>query len=139
MVFRTYVKILGPPIIGPIKELEKIAIKKDNICIMDFALINQLSSAQAADIGGSVGPLTSTQWVNPSTPMITMKYFERSGIPITIERCKNIISRSGESLGDNDFFFEWLKKPSFEEMNRLIEEMDEALAPYHCLYTIYNK
>ena len=25
MVFRTYVKILGPPIIGPLKELEKIA------------------------------------------------------------------------------------------------------------------
>jgi ASC-1-like (ASCH) protein len=68
-----------------------------------------------------------------------MKYFERSGIPITIERCNSLISRSGESLGDYDFFFEWLKKPSFEEMNRLIEEMDEALTPYHCLYTIYNK
>ena len=66
MVFRTYVKILGPPIIGPLRELEKIAIKKNDVCIMDFALANQLSQVQVDDVGASRSSPSANQWVHSS-------------------------------------------------------------------------
>ncbi len=56
-----------------------------------------------------------------------------------MERCGKIISKSGEMLGDYDFFFEWFKNPSQAEINQLIEKIDEALSPLGCSYTITTK
>jgi len=48
---------------------------------------------------------------------------------ISVKRCGKIISKSGEGLGEYDFFFEWFTKPTTDQVNELIEKIDEALAP----------
>jgi hypothetical protein len=57
----------------------------------------------------------------------------------SVERCNKIISRSGEMLGEYDFFFEWFKDPSMEELNNFIEKIDTVLTPLGCRYTIITK
>ena len=66
-------------------------------------------------------------------------YFDSGGITVPVERCKNIISNSGEMLGEYDFFFEWFEKPGLEQLYNLIERLDEELAPLGCYYTITTK
>ncbi|MFQ6054146.1 MAG: hypothetical protein ACE5OO_07985, partial [Candidatus Bathyarchaeia archaeon] len=63
-------------------------------------------------------------------------YFSSSGVQVSMERCRNIISESGEGRGEYDFFFEWFKEPNISQLKELIEKIDEALSPLGCLYTI---
>jgi hypothetical protein len=65
-------------------------------------------------------------------------YFALAGM-LTTERCSNIISKSGETLGEYDFYFEWFTNPSMEQINDIVEKIDEALAPLGCKYTITTK
>jgi len=74
------------------------------------------------------------------TPEAISDYFAPvSDSPVSVERCSNIISGSGQVLGEYDFFFEWFKDPSTEQLNDLIEKIDTALAPVGCRYTITTK
>jgi len=50
-----------------------------------------------------------------------------------------LISKSGWSLGDCDFYFEWERKPGFEELMELIELIDDVLARVNCKYTTVTK
>jgi hypothetical protein len=115
---KSYIKIYGPPVLESIRALERIAIDMPGVCIMDSIIIRDMPWYIAKDIGG---------------------YFSGSGIRISSERCKNIISKSGESLGEYDFFFEWTEKPYTEQLNDLIEKIDEALAPLGSSYTITTR
>lgn len=115
---KSYIKIYGPPVLKAILELEKIAIDIPEVCIMDTVILKEIPKSLAQDIGG---------------------YFTSRGVTIPIERCKNIISKSGKSLGEYDFFFEWLTSPSVEQFYGLIEKIDEALSPLGCYYTITTK
>jgi hypothetical protein len=65
-------------------------------------------------------------------------YFAELG-EVPEKRCSTIISKSGESLGEHDFYFEWFKKPTMDELNNLIEKIDEALAPLGVKYTLTTK
>jgi hypothetical protein len=56
-----------------------------------------------------------------------------------VERCSNIISKVGESMGEYDFFFKWLTDPTSDQLNELIGKIDKALKPMKCLYTITTK
>jgi hypothetical protein len=58
---------------------------------------------------------------------------------ITAERCSKIISESGEDLGDYDFFFEWFTEPEKRQVDKLEEEIKEALGPLDVEYTIEIK
>jgi prephenate dehydratase len=71
--------------------------------------------------------------------VLAVNYFNASGISLPEERRGNIISISRESLGEYDFFFEWLKGPSFEQLYKLIEKIDEDLSQLGCYYTITTK
>ena len=127
---RSYVKIYGPPVYDAIKVLEKLAIEVPTVCIMD-PLIQQL---YADDVGGGSpesGPTTSAAKA--------MEYFVPLKRDIGPERCGKIISKSGERLDEYDFFFEWLKTSSVDELNNLIKIIDKALAPLGCKYTITSK
>ncbi|HUS78131.1 MAG TPA: hypothetical protein VM050_05665 [Patescibacteria group bacterium] len=115
---KSYIKIYGPPLLKALKELQKLAIDTPEVCIMDTILQQQQPR------------FTETEGI--------MDYFNSIG-EITIERCDNIISKSGEMIGDEDFFFEWFVDPSSEQLNDLIEKIDEALAPLGCMYTITTK
>ena len=127
---RSYVKIYGPPVYDAIKALEKLAIDVPSVCIMN-PLIQQL---YAYDVGGGSpesGPTTSDAKA--------MEYFVPLKKDIGPERCGKIISKSGEKLGEYDFFFEWFKEPSINELNTLIQRIDKALKPLGCMYTITSK
>ncbi len=117
---RSYVKIFGPPLLKAIKELERIAIDMPQVCIMDTII--------------AAAPI-------PMGADDTYSYFSGlgGGESVSVERCDKIISKSGEMLGDNDFFFEWFKNPTQADINALIEKIDEALTPLGCRYTITTK
>jgi len=70
--------------------------------------------------------------------MDIQEYFSTVG-EVPRKRCGTIISKSGEELGDYDFYFEWFKKPSMDELNNFIEKIDEALQPLGVNYTLTTK
>lgn len=122
---RSYLKIYGPPTIKAIKELEKLAINMPQVCIMDSTMIVESTNPESLI----------------HDPDHVHNYFIPADYPepVSIERCSKIISKSGEMLGDNDFFFEWFKDPSQSELNDLIGKIDEVLTPLGCKYSITTK
>ena len=114
----SFIKIFGPPVLEAIKVLEQLAVDIPDVCITDFVIANEIPRSLAKDIGG---------------------WFDSRGVTVPIERCNTIISKSGQKLGDYDFFFEWFKKPTTDELYNLIEKIDEALAPIGSRYTITTK
>jgi hypothetical protein len=122
---KSYIKILGPPLLKSIKELEKIAVDMPQVCIMDTIITRQIPSYLAEDVGGRRG---YESWVGG--------YYRSQGVVISQERCSTIISSSGEQLGEFDFFFEWLEKPTSEQLNDLIEKIDNALLSLGSYYSI---
>ena len=111
---KSFIKIYGPPILKSIKALENLAVDMPEVCIMDTVIAHEM-------------PVFNTQEG-------IMDFFGPG--ELTVERCNKIISKSGGSLGDYDFFFEWFMDPTTDQINDLIERIDEALKPLGCLYTI---
>lgn len=128
---KSYLKIYGPPNIEAIVQLERIAVRMPNVCIWDTQILRDIPPNLARDIGGRAVSTTRTDWVK--------SYYERRNVVISGERCQSIISSSGDSLGDYDFFYEWLEGPSTEQLKMLIEKIDDALEPLGCRYTITTK
>jgi len=118
----SYVRIYGPPILKAIRELEKLAVDLPETCFMDTILAN--------------APELNSYLTDPNA---TADYFSAIPINIKIERCGTIISKSGEKLGEYDFFFEWFTEPTQDQINDLIEVIDEKLAPLGCKYTLTTK
>jgi hypothetical protein len=116
---KSYIKIYGPPILKAIQVLETVAVDLPEVCIMDSIF------EQSSDIISDPEELNS--------------YFQSLSVPITRERCGSIISKSGESVGEHDFYFEWFSEPSNSQLNSLIEQIDEALSALGCKYTISTK
>jgi hypothetical protein len=115
---KSYVKIYGPPVLKALRALEKIALDMPEVCIMDTMIAHGMPQMTSMDD--------------------TMTYFSSVG-EVTIERCSNIISKSGETLGEHDFFFEWFTEPNMDQLNDLIEKIDAALEPLGCKYTLTTK
>lgn len=115
---RSFVKIYGPPLLKALKALEKIAVDMPEVCIMDTTI-------------ALAGPEFNTKEG-------VMSYFSMFG-EIPEERCDKIISKSGMMLGEYDFFFEWFKKPTQSDVDKLIAKIDEALSPLGVKYTITTK
>jgi hypothetical protein len=128
---KSYLKIYGPPIIEAIVQLERIAVGMPKVCIWDTQILRDIPPNLARDIGGRAVSTTRTDWVK--------SYYGRRNVVISGERCQSIISSSGDSLGDYDFFYEWLEGPSTEQLKMLIEKIDDALEPLGCRYTITTK
>ena len=49
---KSYIKILGPPLLESIRALESIAVDMPEVCIMDLILIRDMPRYLAKDIGG---------------------------------------------------------------------------------------
>ena len=122
----SYIKLYGPPIYEAIKELDKIAITMPEVCIMSNVMMASLPNYAERQ---------------ESTPLIwggAYEYFSEIG-DVTVERCNKIISKSGEKLGEYDYFFEWFKKPTMDELNGLVKKIDDALKPVGTRYSIVTK
>ena len=121
---KSYVKLYGPPISEALVALRKIAIDFPEVCVMDAGI------AEAMSIPPGSGALDTMRGVQT--------FFGGVGV-ISDERCDTIISKSGESLGANDFFYEWFQKPSVAQVEELITKIDKALAPTGARYTLTTK
>jgi len=117
---KSYVKVYGPPLLKAIKALEKVAIGMPEVCIWNTVI--------------AYSPLSIRYDVYDDV----QAYFAEFG-EVPEKRCSTIISKSGESLGEYDFFFEWFKKPTMDELNNLIDKVDEALEPLGVMYTLTTK
>jgi hypothetical protein len=129
---KSYVKIFGPPLLKAIKTLEKVAVDMPEVCIMDTTIAAGIGVPQ---MGMSVMGMTESTLDSQEG---VLKFFGGEGV-ISEERCDTIISKSGESLGEYDFFFEWFTKPTMKQVENLIERIDESLAPLGVKYTITTK
>ena len=118
----SYVRLYGPPIMKAIRELEKLAVDMPETCIMNTILAN--------------APQLNAYLNDPGA---TAEYFSSIPLDVKVERCGTIISKSGDLLGEYDFFFEWFTKPTQSQVNDLIEVIDEKLAPLGCKYTLTTK
>jgi hypothetical protein len=126
----SYIKIIGPPVLKAVKELEKIAIDMPEVCIMNNKILTDIPSGIAEDIGGESIPYEE---------IVSRHFFRRTGVKLPIKRCHNIISNSGKTLGEYDFFFEWFEPPNTTKILTLINNIDEALSSIGCRYTITSK
>jgi hypothetical protein len=115
---RSYVRIYGPPLLKAIRALEKLAISTSEVCIMDSMI-------------ETAAPQFNTQEG-------VMNYFASVG-GIPEKRCGTILAKSGIRMGDFDFVFEWFKEPKVDQINMLIGQIDETLAPLGVQYTITTK
>jgi len=123
MTKTSFIKIYGPPVLKAIRELGKIAVDMPEVCIMDTVIAS-----------------TTSDPMMYGTPEFSSGYFSNfyQG-DIEVERCSNIISKSGQKLGEYDFFFEWFTDPTMDQINNLLEKIDETLTPLGCKYTITTK
>jgi hypothetical protein len=124
---KSYITIIGPPVAKTIKALEKIAVDIPDVCIMSTPIQRSIGTPGSGlfNIGGAfndVGGFTS--------------YFETR---MSEERCHSIISKSGEKLGEYDFYFEWFKNPNMKDIITLIEKIDETVKNTGAQYTITTK
>ena len=127
----SYVKIYGPPLLTALKALEKVAIDMPEVCIMDTTIQAAVGAPEIP--GASFGAAD----ISFDTPEGVIAFF---GVDdISEERCNTLISKSGESLGEHDFYFEWFTKPTVAQVEDLIEKIDEALAPLGVKYTLTTK
>ena len=138
---RTYVKIIGPPVLKAIKVLETIAVEIPEVCIMNTIISLEIPSNLRKDVGLNIDTIGSTRIRDPVILSWVNDYFNRTGIQVQNERCKTIISESGitekgTTLGEYDFFFEWYKTPSIVQINNLVGMIDEAFSELGCYYSL---
>ena len=127
---KTFIKLYGPSVSEAIRALEKIAIKMNEVCIMDSII--SLGYSQA------FGYNDYDALEMPHQASNIMEYIDELG-DVSKERCDTLISKSGEELGDYDFFFEWYKKSSAKELRDLTEKIDKILKPIGIRYIITTK
>lgn len=121
---RSYIKIYGPPILKAIRALENLAVEFSKTTTIRHYNILTPQLPYGAMGTGDVGP------------------YERVLLPevrIPTDQKVKLISRSSESLGEYDFFFEWASEPTKSEVQELIGKIDEALASCGCRYTIVTR
>jgi len=125
---KSYVKLFGPPLNTGIIALRKVAIDFPEVCVMDTGIAAELPSFGGSVSGG--GSLSSVNGIRT--------FFGGAGA-ISEKRCDTIISKSGESLGEYDFYYEWFQIPTVAQVEDLITQIDEALTPTGVKYTLTTK
>ncbi len=126
---KSYIKIYGPPFVKAIHALEKIAAESPEVLITSFynALCPAPSTRYSGEYAGDYDA--------------ALRSYLDTCLPDTVPtgRKSKLISGSGHTLGDYDFFFEWAKDPTWEEIQDLLSKVDEALGPLGCKYTSVTK
>ena len=105
--------------------LNKIALDFPEVCIMESAL----ALVDYKDMQDPHYVANNYSTFFPGTPNVEVNY----------QRCSTLISKSGEKIGDNDYYFEWFTAPASEQLYLLMQKIDKALAPLGCKYTITTK
>jgi len=117
---KSYIKIYGPPILKALDELKKVADEMPEISFYYHYILGFIRVGRS-----SLAPLLEGEPLG-----LGEKYKEKS---------ETSVSKSGYTLGDYDFFFEWAKEPDGEQLRNLIEKIENVLTPLGCKYTITTK
>jgi hypothetical protein len=117
---KTYVKIYGPPLMEALDELQNIAAKMPKVTHYHFMTSLMPLPLPGPTVSGGPGSILPS----PLTPK---------------EVTEPLISKSGHTLGEHDFFFEWKEDPSWDEMRELVSKIDKAFARLGCKYTLTTK
>jgi hypothetical protein len=115
---KSYVKILGPPLLEAIRALDRVAVDMEGFSVMN--------------------PLIQLAPYDSMTSDETRVYFDAVG-SVDPSRYDSIISKSGESLGEYDYYFEWFQRPRMKDIEVLLQKIDETLKPLGCQYAITTK
>ena len=129
------IKIFGPPILKAIRALELIAVSMPEIQTKDTIIVEGLPKTMSRDVGISQTHRAGSGSLGLYPGGGVRRHFTSHDQAISVERTKSIVSDAGESIGDYDFF-EWVQKPTIEQVYDLIERIDVALAPLGCWYRI---
>jgi hypothetical protein len=116
---KSYIKIYGPPILKALEELEKVAGEIPEISFYYHYILGFIPVGKSAVPPFQEEPLGLGE-----------KYKAKP---------KTAVSKSGYTLGDYDFFFEWAKEPDGEQLRNLIKKIEKVLTPLGCKYTITTK
>jgi len=120
---KTYVRIYGPPLLKAIRALEGVAVDMSKVTGVKFShrCVPYPTRMQTDD----------RSWDNY---LIKLKE--------TYEDCyepQQIISEGSMTLGEFDFVFEWVDKPSMGKIQDLIDKIDDSLTPLGVRYTLTTK
>lgn len=126
---RSYVKLYGPPLLKGLKALEKVAIEMSETVEMIIRFYDVALPTLSYDIYLEDPDLKVEELSNILLPEV----------PLEVEEKVRLISRASDALGNYDFFFEWGREPTKEQVLELIEKIDKALAKCGCKYTIITK
>ena len=121
---KSYIKVYGPPILKAVRALEKVAVE-----------FSKTTTIRHYDI------LTPTPdyVIDAERYMSGYAQYLLPEIQMPVEEKVKLISGSSDTLGEYDFFFEWGKEPTKQEVLELISKIDEALSDCGCRYTIVTK
>ncbi len=137
VTMNTYVKLDGKLKKEAIETLRKLAIKMPKVCVMDTILQEDLGLDAALGEGPGGLPGAGGSGTQGSVEMV-MNYFGGPNM-ISKERCQSIISKSGADLGEYDFIYEWMGKPSSSQVTILEEDIAKSLKPLKIKYTVTSK
>ena len=137
---KSYIKLYGPPVMEGLQALEKIALSitsKDNsLSYYHACLPREAISA----------------WQAPTEdPMMRYDDYMQRYYNMYNEDCvllykglekevKNkLISKSGHTLGEYDFYFEWIIEPKDKDLFNLIKIIDTEMKTLNLRYSIVTK
>jgi hypothetical protein len=130
----SYIKIYGPPLGKALDALREMSLDMPEVCIMDTALYSQI---YGVDPEMDAMPYSSGDTMMDLDEGILSLFGGRGDA--AEKKCDEVISNKGEKLGEYDFFFEWFKAPTTDQVEALIEKIDETLEPLGVRYTITTK
>jgi len=122
---KTYIRIYGPPLMKALQALEGVAIdiSKERQVKFSHKCIPYPTRMQSGD-----PQLVSRDWQN------YLNNLKQSYVDCY--EPEKIISEAKQLLGDHDFMFEWVDKPTLKQVEGLIERIDVALAGTGVHYTL---
>ncbi len=138
-MMKTYVRVFGPPLGDALDALQGIAAEIPKVSHYHMlsgyegAPPYPISQIPTVEIGTS---LREPRIQPPPTP--TPANLPSEGLPAT-KATHPAISKSGYTLGEYDFFFEWSETPSWQQMHDLIAKIDKAFTKLGCKYTLTTK
>lgn len=126
---KSYIKIYGPPVLKSLKALVKVAADMSKKTAIHYhSVLEPTMPVYPASDFGRYG----LRLIEPGVPSET-------DLEIPEEERLKLISRSGDTIGEYDFFFEWVEHPTKQQVQELIGMIDEALADCGCRYSITTR
>ena len=117
---KTYIKIYGPPLMKALKALEGVAVamsKESEVKFMHKCIpYRTRMQVDNRDWSAYLKNL-SKQYVDCYEP-------------------QKLISDAKQTLGESDFMFDWVEKPTLKNLETLIEKIDSSFQGLGVLYTM---